>query len=190
MYRITLLILGLFAFSTLTVAQEENPGLSCTEAAKLYEEGDLDGAIEEATWCVEAMRQEKQQQAVSTLPDEVNGYVGGEVQNQQGMGMSIIQRVYSKDGAEIDLNLTKGAGAAGGFAAIAQMGLGMSGGKKFRVQRRTVLDMSEAGETQLMVSLKSGGMLTLTSTSAAHDDVVAFIKAFPLAKLDDSLAGN
>ena len=103
--------------------------------------------------------------------------------------MTIMNRAYARGDDEIDVALTTGA-AGSGLAALAQMGmsLGGAGGRKLRVQKRTVLDMSDAeGEAQFMVQLKSGGMLTIGSSGLAPDEVLAFVKAFPILELDEAL---
>ncbi len=72
------------------------------------------------------------------------------------------------------------------FAAIAQMGM-METGKKLRIQRRTVNDLSEGSSVEFMVALKSGGMLGIESDNVDHADVLEFAEQFPIAELDDSL---
>lgn len=164
----------------------EDPAKACTEAAKLYEQQDIEGALEEARWCVEALEQIKQQQATDVFPDSVVGFTGGEITRQKMMGFSIIERTYTKDGKSISVTLNESSdGGMGGLAALAQMG-GM-GGNKIRVQRRTVSDMSEGGHAQFIVSLKSGGMLNFDSSNVGRDATLAFVEEFPIAKLDEAL---
>lgn len=164
----------------------EDPSKACSEAVSLYKQQDLEGALEEARWCVEALEQIKQQQATNIFPDSVDGYKGGEVSHQKMMGFSMIERTYSKDGNTISVSLNDSSGGGlGGLAVFAQMG-GM-GGDKIRVQRRTVNDMSEGGSAQFIVSLKSGGMLTFESRNVDRDATLEFVKQFPIAKLDDAL---
>ncbi len=173
-----------------TMAQTaEDAATACTEAARLIGEDDLTGALDEAKWCVESLQQLRQQATLTVFPDSVDGYTGGELNNQSAMGMTIIERTYSKDGSEISVSLTTGV-AGGGLAALAQLGMGMGGtGKKIRVQKRTVLDMSDAnGESQYMVQLKSGGMLTMSSSDLSAEQLLPFVREFPIAELDDALA--
>ena len=173
-----------------TMAQTaEDAATACTEAARLIGEDDLTGALDEAKWCVESLQQLRQQATLTVFPDSVDGYTGGELNNQSAMGMTIIERTYSKDGSEISVSLTTGV-AGGGLAALAQLGMGMGGtGKKIRVQKRTVLDMSDAnGESQYMVQLKSGGMLNMSSSDLSAEQLLPFVREFPIAELDDALA--
>ncbi len=182
----TLLLVG----SQTAMAQTaEDAATACTEAARLIGEDDLTGALDEAKWCVESLQQLRQQVTLTVFPDSVNGYMGGEVDNQSAMGMTIIERTYSKDDSTISVSLTTGV-AGGGLAALAQLGMGMGGtGKKIRVQKRTVLDMSDAnGESQYMVQLKSGGMLTMSSSDLNAEKLLPFVREFPIAELDDALA--
>ncbi|ASJ70265.1 hypothetical protein [Granulosicoccus antarcticus] len=185
-----LLTCSLFLVSAQAMAQSsEEAATACTEAARLIGEDDLVGALDEAKWCVESLQQLRQQATLTIFPDEVDGFTGGEVDNQSAMGMTIMERSYSKDGSDVSVSLTTGV-AGGGLAALAQLGMGMSsgGGKKIRIQKRTVLDMSDGGgDSQYMVQLKSGGMLTISSSGLAAEQLLPFVKAFPIAELDDAL---
>ena len=165
---------------------QDTPSESCQAAAKLAADGDIDGAIEEASWCLEALRQIKQEQSSAVFPDEVNGFTGGQLDSNSAMGMQVISREYTKNGETISVTLTGGTGnSMGGLAAIAQMGM-MGGGKKIRVQRRTVVDNSDGDEVSFMASLDSGAMLTFESYDADNATVLEFVKAFPIAELDEA----
>ena len=168
----------------------DDASAACTEAARLIEESDIDGAMEEAQWCVESLRQVRQQRTLSVFPDEVEGFAGGDLDNQSAMGMTMMERAYVSESGEIDVSLTTGAAGAG-LAALAQMGMsfGASGGaRKLRVQKRTVIDMSdEEGEAQYLVQLKSGGMLTIGSPTLSPEAVLEFVRAFPIGELDEAL---
>ena len=170
-------------------AAQEDAADACREAANLIESGDLDGALDEAQWCVESLQQMKQQQTLAIFPDEVAGYIGGETSSQNTLGMKMIEREYSKDSQSISVSLMGGGNAGAGLAALAQLGLqfGSQSGKKIRIQRRTVVDMSDGGDAQMMVQLRSGGTLNVTSGNVAAEGVMEFLKAFPIADLDDAL---
>lgn len=192
-YRITsqiAVIVASMLFSAVAVAQTaEDASAACTEAARLIDEKDFVGALDEANWCVESLRQLKQQRTLTVFPDSVEGFVGGELDNQSVMGMSIIERSYSLNADQVDVALTTGV-AGGGLAALAQLGMGMGAGsgKKMRIQKRTVVDMSQqGGESQYMVQLKSGGMLMITSDDLEAAQLLTFVKAFPIAELDEAL---
>jgi len=162
---------------------------ACTEAARLIDDGDLVGALDEAEWCVESLRQIKQQQTLTLFPDTVDGFVGGEIENQSVMGMTIVEREYVDNDRSVSISLTGGV-AGGGLAALAQFasGMGGAGGKKIRVQKRTVIDMSDdSGEAEYMVQLKSGGMLMISSDDLDSAELLTFVRAFPIAELDDSI---
>ncbi len=178
----------LVSSQTVLAQTAEDAATACTEAARLIGEDDLTGALDEAKWCVESLQQLRQQATLTVFPDSIDGYAGGEVDNQSAMGMTIIERTYSKDSSTISVSLTTGV-AGGGLAALAQLGMGMSGtGKKIRVQKRTVLDMSDTSESQYMVQLKSGGMLTMSSSDLNAEQLLPFVREFPIAELDDALA--
>ncbi|MFK8081464.1 MAG: hypothetical protein AB8B97_14345 [Granulosicoccus sp.] len=186
----TLVAVALMLPGAQTLAQSaEDASAACTEASRLIADEDFAGALDEAEWCVESLRQLKQQRTLTVFPDAVDGFKGGELDNQSAMGMTIIERRYSLDGQSVDVSLTGGV-AGGGLAALAQFasGLGGAGGKKMRVQKRTVIDMSaEGGQAEFMVQLKSGGMLMISSGDLDSDALLAFVRAFPIQDLDESI---
>lgn len=174
------------------LAQDENnPAEACQEAIVLLEQNDIEGALEEARWCVEGIEQLKQSQTLSFFPEELNGYVGQELNQQKVMGMMTIERYYSGDSGSIKVSMTGGGAAATGLAALAKLGMDLGGdaatGKKMRVQRRTVYDSTNGNSVDFMAHLRSGGLLNFTSDSVSRDDTLAFIKAFPIKELDDAL---
>lgn len=175
--------------AAISATAEDSPSISCSSAANLVKEGDIAGALEEARWCVTQLEQLMQEQVSSFFPDEVNGYTAGKIKKEQAMGMAITECNYSKDDNVISVSLT-GAGSSGSanaFSAIAMMGAQMGGmGQKTRIQKRSAVIIDEDNSTQVVVTLKSGGILTFESRGASSDTVVAFAKKFPVAKLDDS----
>lgn len=167
----------------------EDAATACSDAVELISEEDFDGALEEAKWCVESLQQIKQQAMLEVFPDEVLEFTGGELSNQSAMGMTMLERSYTNAQSDVDVALTTGM-AGGGLAALAQLGMGMNagGGKKMRIQKRTVLDLSQSGEGQYMVQLKSGGSLVISSNDLNAEQLLPFVKAFPIADLDDALS--
>ncbi len=176
--------------STSVINAEEDPSSACANAVSLYKDGDFEGALEDARWCVTQLEQMKQGKVSSFFIDEINGYKGGEIQQQQTMGLSMIERSYSKNGKIIKVHLSGGASGAANnaFAALASFGMNNAGGngKKVRLQRRTGFMTTEKNNLQLVVSLKSGGMLTFESKDVSSNEVMTFAKQFPIADLDDS----
>ncbi len=170
------------------VFAEDTPADTCASAASLFKDGDIEGALEEAQWCVTQLEQLKQGKVSAFFKDEINGFKGGKLDHQQAMGISMIERNYSKDGKIIKVSLSGGASGAANnaFAALASFGMQSVNGKKLRIQRRTAIASAEDGNNQIVVTLKSGGVLTFESNDLNSDDVTDFAKAFPVADLDDS----
>lgn len=174
---------------------------ACIDAAKLIQEDDdLEGAIEEATWCLTGLTQLQEEIKLSIFPDELNGYTGGDINNQSMMGMTVIERDYIRDSNKINLSLTTvgsgGDAAAGGLGALAELGKlfgameSASGGsgKKIRIQKRTVNVTDEGGMGLLNIQLKSGGSLKVQSSDLHSDELVEFMRDFPIVELDDAMA--
>lgn len=166
---------------------EDSPKESCLNAAELYDDDDLTGAIEEAQWCLELLKQEQASRVTSIFPDKINGYIGSELENQSAMGFSSSNRDYSKDNKNISVSLTSSSGGMmDAFSSIAQLGMGVGSGTKMRIQKRTATFMPDGRSMQIMVTLKSGGMLIFESRNVTKEEIIAFAKAFPIAELDDS----
>ena len=105
------------------------------------------------------------------------------------MGMTILEREYTGEDGTISVSLTTGM-AGGGLAALAQLGMGLDGGssKKLRIQKRTVIDLGDSSQGQYLVQLKSGATLAINSNELNSEQLLPFVKVFPIAQLDDALS--
>ncbi|MCW8090320.1 hypothetical protein [Alteromonas sp. ASW11-130] len=167
---------------------KESPEDSCKGAAELYANGDLETALEEARWCVTLMEQEQQAQTNTHFKDEVNGYSGSELEQQNAMGFNVVSRQYSKGDKQIKVTLNSGSSGSAmqAFSALAQFGMQSGTGQKIRVQRRTAMTSTENNNATVSVNLRSGGMLVFESRTASLDEVVAFAEEFPITDMDES----
>ena len=173
---------------------------ACKEAARLItEEDDLEGAIEEANWCLTGLNQLKEEIKLSLLPDELDGFVGGDIETENVMGMNNVTRVYTRDGDTLTVTLLTSGGAVGGaLAGLGELGKlfgalegagAAAGGKKVRIQRRTVIVTDDGGTGAATVQLKSGGTLQVESQDLDSDEITDFLREFPIADLDDAIGG-
>ncbi|MES9863263.1 MAG: hypothetical protein ABW157_14990 [Candidatus Thiodiazotropha sp. LLP2] len=182
MKKITMLIATAALVSSVSAMAEGDPAAYCKQAAKLYQENDIQGAVEEAKWCLESLEQIQQSQKGDRFVKDVAGWKRGEVSKQKAMGMSIIETEYSKGGKNIQASFNSGMGGMG--AMFNQMGLA-GGGKKIRLGRYTGLIMEKGRSNEIMIGLKmTQGMVTLSSNSASMDELIAFAKAFPVKDID------
>ncbi|MEE9334535.1 MAG: hypothetical protein V3U65_10640 [Granulosicoccaceae bacterium] len=176
--------------SSISIAQTvEESAEACSEAARLIKEDKLDDALDEANWCLEGLKQLKQSKTLAVLPDEVNGFVGSEVSSNSLLGMTTMERTYQQGDTSVLVSMMSVEGDGGGFAAIAAMGMSLgSAGKKYRVQKRTVVDNSTAsGKAEYIVQMKSGGMINVSSKTLGSETVLDFIRAFPIKDIDEAL---
>ena len=178
-----------YLLTSLPVLAEDDPAKLCKQAATLFEEGDLEGALEEAKWCVTQLEQLKQSQTATFFKDNIMGFTGGELTQQSAMGFTMIERLYTKANKEIRVALTGGnsSGALGAFSALAQFGLQSAGTSKVRIQKRSAVITNENGQLSMMITLKSGAMLGLEADTVSKDELIEFAKAFPVKALDNSL---
>ncbi len=186
--KLVLLLIMLPIISS-TYASDDDPQATCKSAAELFKEGDIDGALEEARWCVTQLEQMKQKQVSTFFKDSIHGYKGGKINQQQVMGMSMVERAYSQDGNIIKVILTGGNSQAAGNAlsALTSFGLKMGvTGKRVRIQKRSATINDEGKMIKLIVTLKNGGVLNFESNDISSEDIIAFAKKFPVADLDNS----
>lgn len=173
---------------------------ACVEAARLVQkEDDLNAAIEEATWCLTGLRQLKDEMRLSLLPEELEGFTGGEIDNESIMGITTIKRDYTRDGKTLTVSMMSTGDAAGPLAGLGDLGkligafenAGASGGgngKKIRIQRRTAVVSDKGGQGLLSIQLKSGGTLKVESQDLDSEALVSFMREFPVTELDDAMA--
>ncbi|MET0067470.1 MAG: hypothetical protein ABW076_14075 [Candidatus Thiodiazotropha sp.] len=180
-YTRGLTAIALLALS-MNVAAEGDPAAYCNQAAKLYQEDDIAGAVEEAKWCLESLEQLQQSRKSERFPKDVAGWNRGEIEQNKMMGFSNISTEYNKGDKMIEASYTSGGGGMG--AMFSQMGLA-GGGKKIRLGRYTGMVMEEGSRNEIMISLKmTPGMLNLSSSSASLEELSKFAKAFPVSDID------
>ena len=195
----TLIVAG-FGSSTVAHANAvDDAADACREAARLLiDDDDLDGALEEATWCLTALNQLKDEITLSLLPDELDGYIGGEIENEDVMGLKSLSRIYTRDGDSLTVTLVTSGGAGGALAGLGELGKlfggvnaasGVGNGKQIRIQRRTVFVSEENGTAELKVDLKSGANLQVESNVLDSDDLIEFMQEFPITEIDEATTG-
>ncbi|MEW8402319.1 MAG: hypothetical protein AB2602_05355 [Candidatus Thiodiazotropha sp.] len=176
------LTLSSLAAFPLYAEDEGDPSTYCKQAAELYEEDDIAGAVEEAKWCLESLEQIQQARKSDKFKEEIAGWKRGEVNQQKTMGFSIIETKYTKEGKTIEVSYNSG---SGGMAAMfSQMGVA-GGGKKIRLGRYSGMVMEQGTRNEILIGLKmTPGMLTLASNNASLKELKAFAKKFPVKEID------
>lgn len=189
MNKLKLLTVAIALGMSSHVVAEDKPDSLCNSAAELFQDGDIEGALEEARWCVTLLEQMQQSQINQFFPDEVEGFSGDELDQQSTMGFKVTTRNYVKGNQSINVSLNGGSTdtAMGAFSALAQFGMQAGGGEKMRIQRRTGQMVKEGDQITLTINMKSGGMLVFETYDVNKDALTAFAKAFPIADLDDAI---
>ncbi|MEJ2611564.1 MAG: hypothetical protein P8179_16140 [Candidatus Thiodiazotropha sp.] len=173
--------LALAAFSLSVTAEDGDPAAYCKQAAKLYEESDIAGAVEEARWCLDSLEQIQQSRKSAKFAQQVAGWERGEISQQKAMGFAVIETEYSRGDKVIEVSYSSGGGMG---AMFSQMGMA-AGGKKLRLGGYTGLITEEGSQNEIMIGLKrSSGMLNLSTSSASMEELSAFAKAFPVKDID------
>lgn len=144
----------------------------------LSEAGNYTKAMEELGWAQKELQKKHFARLESLLPNEVAGFKGGEVQSQSAVGITSVERSYSKGAESVKLSLAGGAGgggALGGFAALGRMA-GMMGTQPgvdtFRIEGRTANLQVRNNRAELTVFLESGSFLKLEQRNTSKGDTV------------------
>ena len=190
--RVQLKVLALSTLTTLMLANAnghaqtnlDDISAACSAAGNLVTNNDINAAYEEAQWCFESVRQLRQQQTIAVFPDAIDGFIGDEVDDSSAMGMTIIERSYSKGDQRLNVLL----GVGGTMSAIANMASTMMvpGITKRRVGSFTVWQMPNDDE-QYLIGLDGNASITITSYSVDADKVMDFIRQFPIEQLERSI---
>ncbi len=183
-------ILGVLSLNpSPALAAADDPAEIFKEVISLYEDGDIDGALEEAKWGVERIEQLRQDKVSAVFPDEVGDFKGTPLSKNKAMGIMVTERNYSMGGNSVKVSLTEGAaggGALGGLGALAQMAGSMGGGRSVRIQRRKGTAMEQGSRRTVNLTMNSGGNLSFESSNLSLDEVLKFAENFPVAELDDA----
>ena len=165
---------------------QEDPKDSCDGIVELYNDGDVDAALEEARWCVEALEQVKQAHEGELFAGEIGGWKRQSIEQNKAMGVALTEASYGKDNKTIKVTLMGSASGSdmGFLGGLAQIGM-MSAGNKVRVGKYAGVATSEGGTDTVMVKLNSGRSLSFASSDAGMNAVLGFAKTFPVAEVDE-----
>ncbi len=162
-------------------------------------------ALEELTWAQKEIEKLNVTHVQAFFPDSLAGFTGSKFEANSALGMSNIERQYTKTGSEerVKLSLSgssaggAGAGGLGGLAAFgrmaAMMGGGGQGGDTFRIAGRTATLQQEEGSdsAHLTVFLDSGSILSLELSNGKDSSVLkTMAEALKLNDLDNYLRGQ
>lgn len=165
-------------------------------AAKNYSK-----ALEELGWAQKEIEKMNVSQIQSFFPDSLAGFAGGKFETNSALGMTNLERQYTKANEQVKISLSGsssgGAGAGlGGLAAFGRMAAMMGGAQgqdTFRIAGRTAsMQKSEdGGSPSLTVFLDSGSVLNLEGTGLQSADTLKSIaEALKVNDLDNYLRGQ
>lgn len=167
------------------VQAQEDPKESCDGILELYNDGDVDGALEEARWCVEALQQVRQAKEGELFAGDIDGWKRQSIEQNKAMGVAMTEARYTKDGKTITVTLMgdAGGGDMGFLGGLAKMGM-MSAGNKVRVGKHTGVAAADGSTNTVTVPLDSGGTLSFVTSDADMNAVLGFSKAFPIDDIE------
>jgi hypothetical protein len=160
------------------------------KVSALASKGEYQNALNELAWAKKELEKLSSDQLVKLLPDELVGFKGGKVESNSALGITNIERKYSKNDSTVNLSITGtgSAGGLGGLAAFGQMAAMMgaqSGQDVFRIKGLT----AQLEGDRLQIFLSSGSILSLELTSGSENQLKAMAEALDLTKIDNHLKG-
>lgn len=166
-------------------------------AAKNYSK-----ALEELGWAQKEIEKMNVAHLQSFFPDTLAGFTGAKFEANSALGMTNLERQYTKAGESVKLSLSgsSSGGAGGGLGGLAAFGrmAAMMGGQgqgqdTFRVAGRTATLQKEEGSdsAQLTVFLDSGSILSLELSNGKDPAVLkTMAESLKLNDLDNYLRGQ
>ncbi len=156
-------------------------------------------ALEELGWATKELEKLNSQQLQSFLPDEVAGFTGKKAEINSALGMTNIERKYTKEKMRLKIAITGGSSGGanqglGGLAAFGRMAAMMGGGQgqnTFRINGRTASMEDRDDGGLLTVFLESGAMLTLELNNASDSATLKTVaEGLDLNKMDNYMRGQ
>ena len=158
-------------------------------------------ALTELSWVKNKIEKLNTKRVEDFFPEKLGEYVGGKFESSGALGMSSVERVYTKaDGGTVKVSLAGGSGgqnnpfaALAGFGKMAAMfpGAQNPGQDTVRIAGRTgMMESGEGKDSELTVFLDSGSMLKLeTKQHDAVGTLKTLAEAIKIAELDEYLRG-
>ena len=165
---------------------------------KLKNDGNYAKAINELTWASKELERMNVEKLKSFLPDTVSGFTGQEVTANAVMGLTSIERNYSKDDISVKVSLTNtsgNSGLGGGFAGLGQLAAafgGQAGLNSFRIDGNTAnLEVNQQRKSaELTVFLQSGSILKLDMSNSSDGELLkGLAEGLKLGEIDTYLKG-
>jgi len=189
-------VLALILPSAAVAQLEVDGGLldECSKIEGLRRAGNLPGAREAATKCLEGLEQELDGEIGQYFLEDVAGWKRSRFEQNVAMGMRNVSAEYKKDGKRVRVALMgggSGRGLGGALSGLARMGM-MGGGKQVKVAGLPATVMPDG---QIMVTFEDGSMLSFESSnfSTAEEALAGMgdlVDQFPVAKIDEALTAR
>lgn len=195
---VSLASLGLLAVLHAAPACADDLKQILDKAQQYYQERNYAKALEELSWAQKEIEKANSEVTLSFFPNEVAGYKGGKVENTNILGITNIERTYSKgDSESIKVSLIGGSkgqqNPLGGLAAMGQMAAmmgGQTGMNSFRMDGRTATMEKQDDSASLTVFLEGGSMMKFESDGSNDEESLKkFAGSFKIADIEKHLKG-
>jgi hypothetical protein len=150
-------------------------------------------AIEELSWVQKELEKMNMKKLEAFLPNDLSGFKGGKVEQNSALGMTNMERTYTKGSETVTVSVTGGGAGSplGGLAGLGRMAMafgGQPGMDSFRISGRTA-NLNEQGDSSdLTIFLDSGSMLNIKGANG--DTLKKLAEAMPIDAMDKYLKGN
>ncbi len=164
------------------------------QAKRLYEEGDIAGALAELEFATQALRAKIAEALVASFPEPPPGWRVERTEESGGglafLGGSAVKRTYRRDaGGSVEAQILTGGGLLQGFAqmmANPQVLAAQPGAKRVRIGRESAVVTFDGAQRsgQLVVDLGGKGTLLLQGSDlSGPEPMVELAQRFDLARI-------
>ncbi|HBC57425.1 MAG TPA: hypothetical protein DCZ03_09695, partial [Gammaproteobacteria bacterium] len=160
-------------------------------AVSLAKEGKIAEAIKEAEWGMGGLKELDREARKNLFPEKLAGFGGQDFSDQSAMGVTVIERIYSKGNKDIKVSLTEIGGSnnpLAGMAALGQM-FGQTS-NQIRLSGRVNGSKNVQGNRVEITASVQNQMLSISSSTASEEEVVGVAKEFPIEAFQAYYSGN
>lgn len=196
--KISVVTIGCFLLANVLSAEDVNQIFENTK--KYIADKNYTKALEELSWASKEIEKMHMQRMHDFFPDKLGEFSGDKFNDNAVLGMTNLERAYSRGSASIKLSLlgsSKGSGGpmAGlaGLGQLAAMFQGqVPGQESFRIKGRTAqVNSQDPSRAELMLFLNNGTMLQAVAISGEVEvaDLKQLVEGLDLDALETYLKG-
>lgn len=181
----TLIMLLMVGDKSFAVNYANDIPSNCVRTAHLPIDNAIYRAHANTPQCSESLNQLQLQQTASLFPDVVEGFNGNAIDSRRVNGNVIIERVYTKEEQQLEVHFGVGSFLANVAKLVSEKM--EAGTTKTRVDSYTVVGRLIGEEMYFFIMFGDDTTLTFSTESVATEDMMDFIREFPVEEVKKSI---